>query len=103
MQAAQIVATYNAALERNRAELAAQGRLDERSERTARTAALQSAREAYLANTTNTMGKTNQQIAQEINEMARLLDPEAFGSSGSTTATPSGKSRFTITEVRTGR
>lgn len=79
LQAAQIVATYNAALERNRTELASQGRLDERSERTARTAALQSAREAYLANTSNTIGKTNKQIAQEINEMARLLDPEAFG------------------------
>jgi len=79
LQAAQIVATYNAALERNRTELASQGRLDERSERTARTAALQSAREAYLTNASNTIGKTNKQIAQEINEMARLLDPEAFG------------------------
>ncbi len=83
MQAAQIVATYNAALDRNRSELAQQGRLDERSQRTARTAALQSAREAYLANSSNTIGKTNQNIAREMNEMARLLDPEAFGSSGS--------------------
>jgi len=103
LQAAQIVATYNAALDRNRAELESQGRLDERSLRTARTAALQSAREIYLANPANVTGKTNDEIARELSDMARMLDPDSFGSSGSTTATPSGKSRFTITEVRTGR
>lgn len=103
MQAAQIVATYNAALDRNRSELAQQGRLDERSQRTARTAALQSAGDAYLSNPMNTTGKTSEEIATEINKMARLLDPEAFGSSGSSVATPSGKPRFQITEVRTGR
>jgi len=103
LQAAQIVATYNAALDRNRAELESQGRLDERSLRTARTAALQSAREIYLANPANVTGKTNDEIARELSEMARMLDPDSFGSSGTTAATPSGKSRFTITEVRTGR
>lgn len=103
LQAAQIVATYNAALDRNRAELESQGRLDERSLRTARTAALQAAREIYLANPANVTGKTNDEIARELSDMARMLDPDSFGSSDSTTATPSGKSRFTITEVRTGR
>jgi hypothetical protein len=104
MQAAQIVATYNAALDRNRSELAQQGRLDERSQRTARTAALQSAGDAYLSNPINTTGKTSEEIATEISKMARLLDPEAFGSSGSSAATQSRSSRFTVNEVaRTGR
>ena len=103
LQAAQIVATYNAALDRNRAELESQGRLDERSLRTARTAALQSAREIYLANPANVTGKTNDEIARELSEMARMLDPDSFGSSGSSATTPSGRSRFQITEVRTGR
>lgn len=101
MQAAQIVATYNAALDRNRSELAQQGRLDERSQRTARTAALQAAGDAYLSNPMNTTGKTSEEIAREISNMARLLDPEAFGSSGSSAATQSRSSRFTINQVST--
>lgn len=80
LQAAQIVATYNAALDRNRAELESQGRLDERSLRTARTAALQAAREIYLANPANVTGKTNDEIARELSDMARMLDPDSFGS-----------------------
>ncbi len=103
MQAAQIVATYNAALDRNRSELAQQGRLDERSQRTARTAALQAAGDAYLSNPMNTTGKTSEDIAREISNMARLLDPEAFGSSGSSAATQSRSSRFTINQVPTPR
>lgn len=103
MQAAQIVATYNAALDRNRSELAQQGRLDERSQRTARTAALQAAGDAYLSNPINTTGKTSEEIAREISSMARLLDPEAFGSSGSSAATQSRSSRFTINQVPTPR
>lgn len=92
LQAAGIVATYNAALDRNRSELAVQGRLDARSERAARTAALDSATKVLLANPAIAT-KTPEQIAQDIRSLAESLDPDAFGSGAK------GSSRFTVTEV----
>ena len=82
LQAAQIVATYDAALERGRAELAVQGRLDARSERTARTAALDAATKVLLANPA-IASKTSEQIAADIRSLAMSLDPESFGSQSS--------------------
>jgi len=88
LQAAQIVATYNSALDKNRAELESQGRLDERSERTARTSAIRAAQELYLSNPTNVMGKTSEQVAKEVRDIAKMLDPDSFGSAETSGSAP---------------
>jgi hypothetical protein len=104
LQAAQILATYDANLKKNAADLAESGRVSERERMRAQTSAIEKATDVYTANPANGLKPAEQQ-SREIMAIARTLNPyvfgnETFNNGSSNTSTPtSAGSRFKVSQV----
>lgn len=104
LQAAQILATYDANIKRTEADLAESGRVSERERMRAQVSAIEKATDVYTANPANGLKPADQQ-SREIMAIARTLNPYVFGNEtpnkgSSNTSTPtSAGSRFKVSQV----